>query len=141
MTMTERPIASQIRPWVALILLGIAALTFSATAQDEPPAAEEPTPATPAGEIAAPAAKLLIKVEGAGMPGTWFDHVVHDTGECKSCHHLGRYDQKCTDCHKAKTEGEVAGAQLAFHENCYRCHIEGGASNGKAITCVECHKE
>jgi len=85
--------------------------------------------------------RLLVKVEGAGMPGTWFDHEIHDTGECKSCHHLGRTDHKCTECHLAQTTGEVASAQLAFHENCYRCHVEGGASNGKAITCVECHKE
>ncbi len=125
---------------VLLALLLAASLVWSALAQEAPP--EPPTPAeAPTDAPVGVPDRLLIKVEGAGMPGTWFDHVVHDTGECKSCHHLGRTDQKCTECHLAKTTGEVAAAQLAFHENCYKCHVEGGASNDKAITCVDCHKE
>jgi hypothetical protein len=127
-------------PGILVLLALVASLVWSAVAQESPPAppaAEEPPTDGPVGVPE----RLMIKVEGAGMPGTWFDHVIHDTGECKSCHHLGRTDQKCTECHLAKTTGEVAGAQLAFHENCYKCHVEGGASNDKAITCVDCHKE
>lgn len=125
---------------VGLALVLAASLVWAALAQENPPAPPAAEQAPAGGPVAAPE-RLLIKVEGAGMPGAWFDHRNHDTGECQSCHHLGRTDQKCTVCHLAKTTSEVAGAQLAFHENCYKCHVAGGASNDKAITCVECHKE
>jgi len=125
----------------------VAALTWTALAQQAPssptpePAPAPEAPTTPAASEQAPAGRKLLKLEGANMPGAWFDHAIHDTGECVSCHHLGRTDQKCTECHTVIPQGEVPGAMQAFHDNCYRCHVKGGASNGKATTCEECHVE
>ena len=89
----------------------------------------------------APTEVLLIKVEGATLPGTKFDHAIHKDKECKVCHHLGTYDQKCTECHLAKGKDETPNNQDAFHQNCLECHVEGGSANGKAIGCMDCHKE
>ena len=73
-------------------------------------------------------------------------HVKQAKVACKSCHHTGKFDQKCSaaGCHAGKAEGKRPGcAELSlkknpFHINCINCHKEKKAG---PVKCAECHQK
>src|SRR3990170_7778093 len=69
-----------------------------------------------------------------------FNHKAHVTDRakaCKDCHHKNEAgkEEKCSNCHKAKTEGNVVELKEAFHITCKDCHKKMAKGPTK---CDEC---
>ncbi len=68
-----------------------------------------------------------------------FSHAKHKEAKCTACHHKEKEDaekiQKCSQCHKAKDEGDTPKLKDSFH-------IEKNKKTEKEVTssCVGCHK-
>ncbi len=75
-----------------------------------------------------------------------FDHRMHAKQfGCKECHHKwsGKGEpRKCSECHKAKREGKIPAAKMAYHKRCRGCHKKmkkEGKPTGPT-SCRKCHK-
>lgn len=72
-----------------------------------------------------------------------FNHKAHAETRakaCKDCHHKNEAgkEEKCSNCHKAKTEGKVVELKEAFHTTCRDCHKKMAKGPSK---CDDCHKK
>lgn len=71
---------------------------------------------------------------------TPFDHKKHTelAKNCQICHHADSpaKEQKCSSCHKDKTEGKKLSLKDAFHSQCKDCHTKQGKGPTK---CDGCH--
>ena len=61
-----------------------------------------------------------------------FDHDMHKSQGCKTCHHTGDFTS-CKDCHNGDS---AVKAKDAYHQSCKGCHEEKAAGPTK---CKECH--
>jgi len=86
--------------------------------------------------IAQGEAKETIVLECPAMGNATLSHQKHSTlTDCKTCHHTGMDQPKCSSCH---TKDSKVTAQDAFHKNCIDCHKE----KQKGPTgCMDCHKK
>ncbi len=102
----------------------------------------------------APANPVILK--GNPMGGVKFDHKLHATVKCETCHHAAKPEkapkapqEACTDCHtKVAAAPMKTKLQAAFHNPtattglCIDCHKKEAAAGKKAPTkCIDCHKK
>ncbi len=87
--------------------------------------------------------KITIKEIQKTKAPVQFNHKAHATERakaCKDCHHKNEAgkEEKCSNCHKAKTEGKVVELKEAFHTTCKDCHKKMAKGPTK---CDDCHKK
>jgi len=91
---------------------------------------------------AAPPDKIMIDEIQKMRGPVPFDHKKHVSlsKDCKSCHHSDQpgQEQKCSACHKDKTEGKKLSLKDAFHKQCMDCHKKEGKGPTK---CNDCHSK
>ncbi len=89
--------------------------------------------------------------ENPQRPAARFRHDDHNETAgieaCNECHHVydedghlvedeSSEDQRCSECHEAKSTGRSPGLREAFHFNCKGCHQE---RNTGPVMCGQCH--
>ncbi|MFO8072242.1 MAG: cytochrome c3 family protein [Polyangia bacterium] len=98
----------------------------------EPEPEPEPEPSDAEQEESGePPATLKIELGERGKETATFTHEAHFeyAESCKTCHHEGLEDPKCSGCH------EPGQAKDIYHELCITCHRE----NGGPTSCGDCH--
>ncbi len=96
--------------------------------------------------FAAEPTKVTVKSKRGDVE---FNHATHQRDiKCEKCHHnfkgADRSKPKCSDCHKAKADGDSPDSKTAYHNSCQKCHKaeKKGKPDTKAPTaCNDCHKK
>jgi len=89
-----------------------------------------------------PDASYCTRCHHQEYQGAKFDHDAHQdyANDCYDCHHdesIEPEPQKCSNCHKKESSGELISMRLAGHEKCKTCHedmFDAGVSG-----CQSCH--